>query len=183
MSNERSPRPVCSITIGITGDMARLLYSATNELRMLARLPQIRNRRVARRGGAMSDEGTIEREITVPVDPERAWELVTEPEHLGQWFAERVELAPTPGAPVRVVGDDGGERHGVVEEVDAARRLRFVWYAPPDGPASTDEIEVTPEHDGSRISVIERELITVESFSDLPAGPSHRTELQALAAA
>jgi hypothetical protein len=66
----------------------------------------------------MSDEGTVEREITVPVDPERAWELVTEPEHLEQWFAERVELDPTPGAPVRVVGDDGGERHGVVEEVD-----------------------------------------------------------------
>ena len=82
----------------------------------------------------MSDEGTVEREITVPVDPERAWELVTEPEHLEQWFAERVELDPTPGAPVRVVGDDGGERHGVVEEVDAPRRLRFVWYAPPDGP-------------------------------------------------
>src|SRR6478609_5377170 len=133
MSNERSPRPVCSITMGITGDIACLLYSATNELRMLAWLPQIRNLLVARRGGTMSDEGTVEREITVPVDPERAWELVTEPEHLERWFAERVELDPTPGAPVRVVGDDGGERHGVVEEVDAPRRLRFVWYAPPDG--------------------------------------------------
>jgi uncharacterized protein YndB with AHSA1/START domain len=131
----------------------------------------------------MSDEGTVEREITVPVDPERAWELVTEPEHLEQWFAQRVELDPTPGAPVRVVGDDGGERHGVVEEVDAPRRLRFVWYAPPDGPPSTVEIEVTPQQDGSRISVIERELVTVDAFSDLLTGPSHRTDLQALAAA
>ena len=43
MSNERSPRPVCSITMGITGDIACLLYSATNELRMLAWLPHIRN--------------------------------------------------------------------------------------------------------------------------------------------
>ncbi len=42
---------------------------------------------------------------------------------------------------------------------------------------------MTPEHDGSRISVIERELITVDAFSDLLAGPSHRTDLQALAAA
>jgi len=107
----------------------------------------------------MSDEGTVEREITVPVDPERAWELVTEPEHLERWFAERVELDPTPGAPVRVVGDDGGERRG----------------------ASTSS--TTPKHDGSRISVIERELITVDAFSDLLTGPSHRTDLQALAAA
>ena len=131
----------------------------------------------------MSDEGTVEREITVPVDPERAWQLVTEPEHLEQWFAERVELDPTPGAPVRVVGDDGGERHGVVEEVDAPRRLRFVWYAPPDGPPSTVEIEVTPEHDGSRIS---RDRARAGHGRRLlrpaDAGPSHRTDLQALAA-
>jgi uncharacterized protein YndB with AHSA1/START domain len=130
----------------------------------------------------MSEGTSVERKITVPVDPERAWRLVTEPEHLEQWFAERVEIDPTPGAPVRVVGDDGGERHGVVEEVDAPRRLRFVWYAPPDGPPSTVEIEVTPQPDGTRISVVERELITVDAFSDLLAGPSHRTDLQALAA-
>src|SRR4029078_12704921 len=183
MSNERSPRPVCSITMGITGDIACLLYSATKELRMLARLPQIRTLWVAHLGGAMSDEGTVEREITVPVDPERAWELVTEPEHLERWFAERSELHPPPGAPVRVVGDDGGERHGVVEEVDAPRRLRFVWYAPPDGAPSTGEREVTAGHDGSRIWVIERELITVDAFSDLLTGAPHRTDLQALAAA
>ncbi len=113
----------------------------------------------------MADENTVEREISVPVDPDRAWRLVTEPEHLEHWFAERVELEPTPGAPVRVVADDGGERHGVVEEVDAPRRLRFTWYAPPDGPPSSVEIEVTPEHGGSRISITERELVTVEAVS------------------
>ena len=98
---------------------------------------------------------------------------MTEPEHLEQWFAERVELDPTPGAPVRVVGDDGGERHGVVEEVDAPApaAVRLVRPALNIGPPSTVEIEVTPEHDGSRISVIERELITVDAFSDLLDGP------------
>ena len=116
----------------------------------------------------MPDDTSVEREITVPVDPERAWQLVTEPEHLEQWFAERVELDPTPGAPVRVVGDDGGERHGVVEEVEAPRRLRFTWYAPPDGPPSTVEIEVTPEREGSRISVVERELVTIEAVAQIP---------------
>ena len=130
----------------------------------------------------MPDDTSVEREITVPVDPERAWRLVTEPEHLEQWFAERVELDPTPGAPVRVVGDDGGERHGVVEEVDAPRRLRFTWYTPPDGPPSTVEIEVTPERDGSRISVVERELITIDAFSQIPVARSAGREPLALAA-
>src|SRR3954471_16767695 len=103
MSNERSPRPVCSTTMGIRGDIAGLLYSATFELRMLAPRMKTRNPLVACRGGAMTDDTAVEREITVPVEPERAWELVTEPQHLEHWFAEQVELEPTPGAPVRVV--------------------------------------------------------------------------------
>jgi uncharacterized protein YndB with AHSA1/START domain len=117
----------------------------------------------------MAEDSAVEREITVPVDPERAWRLVTEPEHLERWFAERVELEPTPGAPVRIVADDGGERHGVVEEVDAPRRLAFTWYAPPDGPPSTVQIEVTPQHDGCRISVVERELILIDARSGFAA--------------
>jgi len=130
----------------------------------------------------MADDTAVEREITVPVEPERAWELVTEPEHLEQWFAEEVELDPTPGAPVRVIDDDGGERHGVVEEVDAPRRLRFVWYAPPDGPPSSVEIEVAPDEGGSRISVIERELITIDAVGPVVEAAPPRNDLLALAA-
>jgi uncharacterized protein YndB with AHSA1/START domain len=130
----------------------------------------------------MSDDISVEREITLPVDPERAWRLVTDPEHLERWFAERVELEPTPGAPVRVVGDDGSERHGIVEEVDAPRRLRFTWYAPPDGPPSTVEIEVAPDEGGSRISVVERELVTIDAISRLALAPHAGGDLLALAA-
>ena len=130
----------------------------------------------------MADDTAVEREITVPVDPERAWRMVTEPEHLEQWFAERVELDPIPGSPVRVISDDGAERHGVVEEVDAPRRLRFVWYAPPDGPPSSVEIEVVPDQDGSRISVIERELIAIDAVSQFTAGSPAGTDMLALAA-
>ena len=130
----------------------------------------------------MADDTAVEREITVPVEPERAWELVTDPEHLERWFADHVELDPIPGAPVRVVDDDGAERHGVVEEVDAPRRIQFVWYAPPDGPPSTVEIEVAPDAGGSRISVTERELITIEAIGHVTAEPSSRGDLLALAA-
>ena len=44
MSNERSPRPVCSTTMGISGDMhASLRYSATFWLPIIGLLPQTRN--------------------------------------------------------------------------------------------------------------------------------------------
>ena len=34
----------------------------------------------------------IEREIVLPVPPEEAWEALTEPERLEEWFANEVEL-------------------------------------------------------------------------------------------
>jgi uncharacterized protein YndB with AHSA1/START domain len=131
---------------------------------------------------AEHEERTVEREISVPVEPDDAWRLVTEPEHLEQWFAREVELEPEPGTPVRVIGDDGGERHGVVEEVEAPRRLRFTWYAPPDGAPSSVEIEVTPEHGGSRISVTERELVTVDAIATVEAWAASQQGPLALAA-
>ena len=36
----------------------------------------------------------IEREIVLPVPPEEAWEALTEPEQLEEWFANDVELDP-----------------------------------------------------------------------------------------
>src|ERR687897_1074323 len=79
----------------------------------------MRNRRVA--GGA----SVVEKEIVLPVERERAWELMTEePE---QWLADEVELEPEPGAPLRATWDDGEERTGVVKEVEPGRRLRFRW--------------------------------------------------------
>ena len=50
----------------------------------------------------------VEKEIVLPVERERAWELMTEePE---EWLADEVELEPEPGAPLRATWDDGEER-------------------------------------------------------------------------
>src|SRR4029078_5960125 len=101
----------------------------------------------------MADE--VEREITVPVPPEEAWTLVTDAEELQRWLAPEVEIDLRDGGEVRVVGEDGDERRGTVELVDAPRRLRFAWTAP-DGDPSIVEISVAPEEDGSRIRESER---------------------------
>lgn len=111
----------------------------------------------------MDDEGqTIEREITVPVEPERAWELVTEREHLEQWLAPEVEIDVRRGGGVRVVDDEGVERTGTVELVDAPRRLRFTWESE-DADLTVVEISVSPIEEGARIGVVEREPIHVEA--------------------
>ncbi|MCA9862383.1 MAG: SRPBCC domain-containing protein [Thermomicrobiales bacterium] len=39
----------------------------------------------------------VEREIVVAAPVERVWAVLTEPEHIGQWFGNRAELEPCVG--------------------------------------------------------------------------------------
>ena len=41
----------------------------------------------------------VNREVVLPVDRERAWELITEPAELEGWLADEVEFEPEEGAP------------------------------------------------------------------------------------
>ena len=68
----------------------------------------------------------VNREVVLPVDRERAWELITEPAELEEWLGEEVEFEPEEDAPLRVT--DGGEtREGIVEEVTEFERIVFRW--------------------------------------------------------
>ena len=69
----------------------------------------------------------VNREIVLPVDRERAWELITEPAELEEWLADEVEFSPEEDAPVRVAWEDGDSREGVVEEVAEQERIVFRW--------------------------------------------------------
>jgi uncharacterized protein YndB with AHSA1/START domain len=68
----------------------------------------------------------VNREVVLPCDRERAWELITEPSELEGWLADEVDFEPEEDAPLRVV--DGGEtREGIVEEVTEGERIVFRW--------------------------------------------------------
>ena len=64
----------------------------------------------------------VNREVVLPCDRERAWELITEPAELEEWLGEEVEFEAVENAPLRV--DD---REGVVEEVREGERIVFRW--------------------------------------------------------
>src|SRR5215207_7670557 len=95
MSKERSPRAVCSITIGIRGIVLLLGLSprcggglsATNRLR------QYRATRRLRYDPRMDQADS---EVLVPASPEETWEAITDPDQLGEWLGEdaAVELRP-----------------------------------------------------------------------------------------
>jgi uncharacterized protein YndB with AHSA1/START domain len=98
---------------------------------------------------------SVRREVTLPVEPERAWELITDPEELEGWLADEVELEPEEGGDVHVTFDDGEQRWGTVEEVEPERRLVFSWGD------SRVEWTLDPVDGGTRLVVVERSLAPV----------------------
>ena len=106
---------------------------------------------------------TVRVERTYPHPIEKVWRAVTDPQHLSKWFPSPVEFDFRPGAPMRFAAfaGDAGEV-GVVELVDAPRRLIFTW--------GTDRLtfELTPDGDGTTFSL-------VHSFDDRYGAPSFAT--------
>src|SRR4029079_14229173 len=107
MSNARSARPSPSTTVGITttASFANLqpdgcTIHATRRLRM-----------------------DVRREIVLPTTPERAWEALTEPSRLEEWFATEVELALREGGAAVFRWGDGDTRHAEVVTVEDEERL------------------------------------------------------------
>ncbi len=86
----------------------------------------------------------VTREVELPVTPDEAWDALTDPERLEEWFANEVELDLREGGDGLFRWDDGEERHAVVEEVDPLRRFAFAW----DGGRVVIELE---ERDGSTL--------------------------------
>ena len=54
----------------------------------------------------------VNREVVLPVDRERAWELITEPAELEEWLADDVEFEAEEDAPLRVAARPRGRRRG-----------------------------------------------------------------------
>jgi hypothetical protein len=77
----------------------------------------------------------VARDITLPVEPDEAWDALTDPELLEQWFGD-------------------GEREAVVEEAEPGERLVFWWWEEGE-PGSRVELRLVAVPDGTRVSVRE----------------------------
>src|SRR3954468_5274468 len=112
MSNERSPRESCWTTMGTSG-MGNLQVAGCRQPSECATmwLPM----------------RAVRREVVLPVEPERAWELITDAEELEGWLADEAELEPEEGGGVHVTFADGEQRGGRGGAVEPGRRLAFRW--------------------------------------------------------
>jgi hypothetical protein len=108
-------------------------------------IAEIRNEqagRLRRRPPAMASRDSVvacnpmvARDITLPVEPDEAWDALTDPELLEQWFGD-------------------GEREAVVEEAEPGERLVFWWWEEGE-PGSRVELRLVAVPDGTRVSVRE----------------------------
>jgi uncharacterized protein YndB with AHSA1/START domain len=106
----------------------------------------------------------LQREVVLPVTPDRLWEALTEPDALAGWFGAEVEWDLTPGGRARFVGAHDGDRHGRVDDVAPGRHLRFRWW-PDDDEEAVSEVSyrLDPEEMGTRLTVTERRVAAAPS--------------------
>ncbi len=116
----------------------------------------------------------IEREVVIEAPMDVVWRIITEPDQIIQWFADRVELVVEPGAHGYMgFGDQGGPV--VVESVEPPTRFSFRWNHPPGeepvtGNSMLVEFTLTPEG-GERTR-----LRVAESGHELRAWPDPEKE-------
>jgi uncharacterized protein YndB with AHSA1/START domain len=123
----------------------------------------------------------IELVETLDGSPAEVWPVVSDPEILGEWLDDEVELTLRVGAPIRTRGDDGA-RAGVVDDVQIGRRLAFTWapVAPNSGPVTTVELDLECDPDGAHTVLRIRERI-VDASIDLDAFGGNGADFRALA--
>ena len=92
----------------------------------------------------------VTRTVVLPVTRDEAWEALTEPERLREWFANDVELDVRPGGQGMFRWDNGESRRVVVDEVAEGERLVLRWEDD-----SRVELELDDAPAGTRVLVRE----------------------------
>ena len=84
--------------------------------------------------------GTIEREIFIDAAPDIVYEVVSNPEHVRQWWPDDAHYDLTPGATGEIVFGRPGTGETTVAltviDVQPPHRFTFRWTGPMDRPAA-----------------------------------------------
>jgi uncharacterized protein YndB with AHSA1/START domain len=116
-------------------------------------------------------QDTIEREILISAPIERVWEIVTTPEHMGQWFGDAG--ASRSGNVITMAWEKYGEADLEVVREDAPNTFAYWWDANVKEAGRTlVEFSLSAEDSGTRVRVVE------SGFAALKATDEVRAELR-----
>jgi uncharacterized protein (TIGR03086 family) len=118
--------------------------------------------------------------VDLPVTPDEAFALVTEPERLRRWTSVCATVDLRAGGAWRWLVTPGHTAGGTIREVDPGRRVVFGWgwldddALPPD--ASTVTVTIEPTDAGSRVTLTHEGLPTQEQVDGHAEGWDHYLE-------
>jgi uncharacterized protein YndB with AHSA1/START domain len=137
-----------------------------------------------------TDTTSVERELVIAASPETVWEFLVDPDKATRWMGQGVSFDPRPGGLYRVEVIPGHTARGEFVELDPPHRLVFTWgwEAGEDGPnrvppgASTIELELVPEGDGTTLRFLHRDLPDQAAAESHAHGWDHYLERLVIAA-
>ena len=109
---------------------------------------------------------TVEREIMVAAPVDRVWAVLTEPQHIGQWFGSRAELEPRAGGDGLLEFDGYGAFKISVVRFDPTSHFSYRWAnkvgaeAVP-GTSTLVEFTLEPAGDRTKLRVVESDFDTL----------------------
>ena len=116
----------------------------------------------------------IERETLIDAPVERVWAVLTEAEHLSEWFAQQgAEIDLRPGGLLTMRWNEMPTTRARVEVVEPPHRFAYRWTAhfaaadePADGNSTLVEFTLTPEGDATRLRVVESGFAALATGAD-----------------
>ncbi len=79
--------------------------------------------------------GSIEREIHIDASPEVVFEVISQPEHVREWWSDEATYEPAPGSSGELQFEKDGEHVHVpltVVDIEPPTRFSFRWTHPDD---------------------------------------------------
>jgi uncharacterized protein YndB with AHSA1/START domain len=102
----------------------------------------------------------VEKEILIEAPVDVVWRMVTEPEHIRQWFADQAEIDLRVGGAGHLAFKGSDAYQLQVEALDPPRRFAFRWVRRPGSVVRRDnsllvEFTLFPENGRTRLRVVE----------------------------
>lgn len=109
----------------------------------------------------------IEREIVIDAPVEVVWRLVTELDHIRQWFSDEAEINLRVGGSGRLRFKSGDSYQLQIEALEPPRRFAFRWVQPEGSIVRADnsmlvEFTLQAEADGTRLRLVESGFDTID---------------------
>jgi uncharacterized protein YndB with AHSA1/START domain len=109
----------------------------------------------------------IEHEVVIDAPLEIVWEILTEPEHVKNWFSHEAEIDLQPGGKMMLTWREHGVAHAYVEIVERPNLFAYRWALPAgeeprDGNSTLVEFTLAEEGDSTRLRVVETGFQTLE---------------------